>query len=213
MKPLIIFDFDGVLVDSFGAAFETVREHQPDREISADEYRACFEGNAYEVADAKNFCFVFRDFFDHYLPRLLACKPAEGIEDAIRTLATAHTLAIISSTDSSVLQKWLEANHLLSYFTDILGADVSRSKVEKFSMLFKKYKIEGKDCLFVTDTLGDLREAEASGVPSIAVTYGWHSEERLQKGKFIAMVGRPSEIVEVIEKTQTLNPKSFFSKF
>jgi phosphoglycolate phosphatase len=200
MSSFIIFDFDGVLVDSFGAALETVREHQPDREISADEYRACFEGNAYEVADEKNFCFVFREFFDRYLPRLLECKPAEGIEEAIRSVAAAHTLAIISSTDSRVLREWLEKNGLLSYFTDLLGADISKSKVEKFSMLFKKYGIEGKNCIFVTDTLGDLREAEAVGVPCIAVTYGWHSEDRLRKGKFIAMVNRPSEIIEVIEK-------------
>ncbi len=200
MNSLIIFDFDGVLVDSFGAAFETVCEHQADREISADEYRACFEGNPYDIADEKNFCFVFRDFFDRYLPKLLACKPVEGIEEAIRALEVSYTLAIISSTDSRVLREWLEKNGLLLYFTDILGADVSKSKVEKFSMLFKKYGIEGKDCIFVTDTLGDLREAEVSGVPSIAVTYGWHSEDRLRKGKFVAMVNRPADIVEVIER-------------
>lgn len=196
---LIIFDFDGVIVDSFQSALEVVREHQPDLVIREDEYRECFEGNVYEAAEEKKFCFVFSGFFDQYLPKILKRDPVDGIPEVIRHFAESHLLALISSTDSRVLREWLEKNRLLEYFKDILGADVSKSKVEKFEMLFQKYGVEAKDCVFITDTLGDLREAKKVGVRSIAVTYGFHSEETLRKGEFAALVHHASDIVKAVD--------------
>lgn len=199
-KPLLIFDFDGVLVDSFDVAFGLIEEMLPGQDFTEEDYRECFEGNVYESAKVSKYCFVVPGFFDEYLKRLIKLAPIGGIADVIRGLSESHVLTIVSSTKSSVIQEWLEQYQLAGCFSDILGEDVSRSKVEKLNMLLERYRIPADRCLFVTDTLGDLREAEKVGISSIAVSYGWHDEERLKRGKMVAIAHTPDELAWAIEK-------------
>lgn len=195
----IIFDFDGVIIDSFHAALETVREHNPGVTITEVDYRSCFEGNVYEVAQAKNFCSVYEGFFERYLPRLMALPPIEGRKELVEELAARYPLVLVSSTDSSVLRAWLESNGIGNCFEGILGSDISKSKVEKFRMLMEKDGLAPEAYLFVTDTLGDLREAEKVGISCIAVTGGFHSEETLKQGKFFALAHSSEELKAAIE--------------
>ena len=61
---------------------------------------------------------------------------------------------------------------------DFLGtAEISKNKVEKFKILKEKYGIREEEMLFITDTLGDLRESSEAGVPTVAVTWGAHKRE------------------------------------
>ena len=51
----------------------------------------------------------------------------------------------------------------------------------------------------ITDTLGDLREASAVDLKTIAVTWGYHDEETLRKGNPAALVDNPAELAPQIE--------------
>lgn len=197
---LIIFDFDGVIVDSFQAALETVREHQPELQVGEEEYRSCFEGNIYQSHIQRRFTAVFDGFFDRYLPKILSLSPISGVDGILKDLSVDHTLAIISSTDSNVLREWLKKYDLIHAFKDILGADIAKGKVEKFEMLFEAYGVASKDAVFITDTLGDLREAEKVGIPTIAVTYGYHDRARLEQGTYAVIIDRPDELASAIER-------------
>ena len=55
------------------------------------------------------------------------------------------------------------------------------SKVEKFKMVEEKYGVAAADMVFVTDTLGDLREADTAGVPTVAVTWGAHDRSFFER--------------------------------
>lgn len=200
MKPVLIFDFDGVLIDSFDTAFRLIREMMPGQDFTKADYLECFEGNVYENAKTAKYCFVIPGFFEEYLKRLINIPPMDGIAELIRRLSETHVLTIVSSTRSSVIHEWLERYQLAGCFSDILGEDVSKSKVEKLNMLVEKYEMPKNRYLFITDTLGDLREAEKAGIASIAVSYGWHSEETLRKGVFIELAHTVDELSWVIEK-------------
>jgi len=71
-------------------------------------------------------------------------------------------------------------------------------------MVLREYKAKPEDCVFITDTLGDMREAARCGVWSIGVTWGFHERERLEKGNFFAIVDKIEEL--------SLTVQSFFSK-
>ncbi len=79
-----------------------------------------------------------------------------------------------------------------------MGADVHTSKHEKIKMVFEKYGISASQCIFVTDTLGDMREAKAADVGAIGVAWGFHSRETLAKGEPFRIVERPEEISPAI---------------
>ena len=62
------------------------------------------------------------------------------------------------------------------------------SKIKKFNKFLRKYKISKEQCIFITDTLGDILESNKVGIPSIGVSWGYHNKETLKKGSpiFIA---------------------------
>ena len=61
--------------------------------------------------------------------------------------------------------------------------ETEKSKKKKFRMTFEEYSLLPSECVFITDTLGDLLEANLLEVPTIAVTWGYHDETRLKYGK------------------------------
>lgn len=198
----ILFDFDGVIVDSFQPAFEVSRMLRPWMDFTEDDYRKCFEDNPYEgflkidkdrdVADSQ--------FFENYLPKLFQLPVIQGIPEALDNLFDKYRLIIISSTISSPISEWLTGHNLAHYFVEIMGADVDKSKVEKIKTVFQKYKIRADDCVFITDTLGDLREARKAGLNCLVVTYGFHSKDTLRKGKPAGFIKRPQGIPIEVEK-------------
>ena len=103
-------------------------------------------------------------------------------------------MVIISSSNETVITKFLDDVGLNCYFEKVYGKRASTSKVEKFNMLFEDFNVKPDECLFITDTLGDLNEAEEVKVESIAVTWGYHDRKTLESGKSIAIVDSVEEL-------------------
>ena len=83
------------------------------------------------------------------------------------------------------------------YFREILGADFLFSKKEKIDYALEKYGIPGEQTFYIGDTAGDIREARAAGVRSVAVTWGWHSRERLAAAQPDFLVDTPEGLLTI----------------
>ncbi|HRY31143.1 MAG TPA: HAD family hydrolase [Candidatus Paceibacterota bacterium] len=197
MKKIILFDFDGVILDSFSPAYEASKMIHP--RMTEDEYREAFEGNinnphshTHECGDD---CRKDIDFFEKYIPLMKKrTKIFDGMENVIKKLSENYILCIVSSTITLPIRKLLKKSTLEKYFNEILGNDVHKSKVEKIKMIMHKYKINKDDCIFVTDTLGDMKEARAVNIKSIGVSWGFHKIETLKKGSPEKIVNSPKEL-------------------
>lgn len=201
-RTCIFFDFDGVIADSFGAAFQTAQAvclHETE-----DRYRSYFEGN---INDATlplagfdhTHCNHELDWWGTYLPLFEKTHPFPGIMRVLHDLAEEYRMAIVSSNISSPVMAYLKRHDAAQYFDDIFGNDVHKSKVEKMNMLFERYELAPAHCVFVTDTLGDMREAEKVGVGTIGVSWGFHEHERLQKGNPFKIVDHPHELPGAVD--------------
>src|SRR4051812_17545147 len=133
MKNYILFDFDGVIIDSLGAAMEVKKLMCPG--TTEEAYLKGFEGN---INDWKNSetthtaeCRHDLNFFEEYIPRLMKANLTTGIKEAIAELSKTYMLIIISSTISAPIRDVLEKHDLATYFTEIMGNDVHKSKIEK----------------------------------------------------------------------------------
>jgi len=202
-KKTILFDFDGVIVDSFQPAFKVSRDIRKSfMDFTEEDYRKCFEGNAYEsfleidkkpeVANEK--------FFKIYIPKFLKLPVINGVVQELEKLSKKYRLIIISSTITSPIRKWIKQHNLSQYFDEIMGADIHKSKVEKIKIVFEKYNINENDCVFITDTLGDLKEARKMKIDSLAVLYGFHNKDTLLKGNPSGFINKPQNIFLKIEK-------------
>ena len=166
-------------------------------DVSHEDFRAHHDGNCLEEPKIKFTEESANKFFSKYYQRITNVKPFFTLEN-IRALKKIGSLYIISSTKEQSIHKFLEHNSL-NYFDEVLGFDFHKSKVEKFKYLLKKYNLKPNEVVFVSDTLGDILEANRVNVKTIAVDYGFHEQNRLKKGNPFKIVSNFDELLNEIE--------------
>lgn len=196
----ILFDFDGVILDSYQIAFTARKIVCPD--ITEEHYRQFFEGNIFEQVDSgeihSKLC-QHDDFWEHYTPRLKQDgRLVSGMDAVIRTLTQEHDMIVVSSGQTSFIQDFLAEHGLATAFDRIMGNEIHQSKEEKIKMVFAIYDTNASNCVFITDTLGDMREAAKIDVGAIGVTWGFHEPERLAKGNPFRLVHAPELLPEAV---------------
>jgi phosphoglycolate phosphatase len=200
MKPkAILFDFDGVLVNTFDFCYEINTICNP--QLTPDDYRAKFHGNINECIPSKQTHAATGaplDFFAHYTPELMKRNVEEDIRELVRDLSTSYSLFIVSSTNTEPIRTFLSQQDLLPCFKEIYGNDTEKSKSKKIQMILDAHHFSPDECVFITDTLGDIREARTCGVSCIAVSWGYHDKQTLAQGNPIAIVDTVKELEERI---------------
>ncbi len=201
-KKYILFDFDGVIADSLHVGLSL--NLKTCATMTKERYLDAFEGNVHDwdknteswhSPDCKH-TITQGGWFDVYIPLMrkhVTIFPE--VASVLKKLAEKYTFIIISSSPTEPIQEFLWKNGIDSYFTEVLGSDIHKSKVEKIKMVFKKHKVTHKDCIFVTDTLGDMREAREMNVDCIGTSWGYHEPERLLKGKPFRIVDTPNDLI------------------
>ena len=109
-------------------------------------------------------------------------------------------LFIISSSSQRNIKELLSHENLNKYFDEILGPRASTSKTEKIQMILDEHDLEPKQCVLITDTLGDLKEAEEANINKIGVTWGFHKESTLEEGDPDIIVQDLNHLSDVVEE-------------
>jgi phosphoglycolate phosphatase len=192
----IIFDFDGVIHNTFSLSWNITKKINP--QLTKERYLGYFEGttllSSFEK-EAESQIIYRKKEAEAF--KTLVITPE--IKSELEKLNQRYDLYIISSNTCENLKTYCKNNGVLELFKDILGANVHKLKVKKFEMLFKNYYFDADSCIFITDTLGDILEANKVGVKSIACTFGFHDKERLMRGNPFRIVSNFKEIRKTIE--------------
>ena len=201
-RKIVCFDFDGVIAHTADISFEVNRVYTPG--LTREEYRRRFDGNIFDCGAVKElekkYPTHIKDFFGIYGPKLMELPCAPGVPELVRGLARrGYVLTIISSSLRDLIARFLEKHDLAHHFADILGAEEGRRKTHKLRAVCLKYSVSPKNCIMITDSLGDMREARRVCVPSIGVTGGVHPEERLWLGEPYAVARNAKELFDFIE--------------
>ncbi len=199
----IIFDFDGVIHDTYEMAYQIDREASGGN-LTREQHRDFFDGKIFEkvVIDEEKEKAESDKFYELQKEAFKYLKIDENIKNNLEKLFKDYNLFIVSSNWEETLNDYFQSNNFTHIFKEILGAETHRSKVEKFKYLFEKYTLVADDCIFVTDTLGDILEGNKVGVKTIAVDFGFHKRDRLEKGKPFKIVSSFDEVVATIKNLQ-----------
>lgn len=200
-KNFLLFDFDGVIANTFAQAFGVNKMICP--HITEDDYRKYYEGN---INDWRKVEKIHTDkcrndivFFDEYLPKMKKHATIfPDMKDVVSNLAKSYNLIIISSTTTAPICEFLEKHGIREHFHGVMGNDVHKSKVEKIKMVLSKHKICSKDCVFITDTLGDIKEAGHHNMDAICVSWGYHGKETLARGNPFRIVHEPKHLLTAV---------------
>lgn len=198
--PLVLFDYDGVLINTFLEALKTNADIGVS--VTADEYRGWFAGNIFEsIKNVPKTRDV--DMANRYLKAYHKRTHAVGVHPSmaylVRELSKKYLLCIVSSGSERTIKTQLMNSHLLDCFVDVMGYETDTSKVRKIKSALETYHVGREKSVFVTDTLGDIKEAHQVGIHTIAVTWGFHSEEMLREGEPESVVQTPQELQDKIE--------------
>ncbi len=193
-KKYIFFDFDGVLHNTFFVHLREIRNFSK-TDLTEKEYRDLHNGNFFESREEKLKDFDWIGYRDYVHSHISSLTMEERIKNILNVLAKKYEFAIVSASGENIIRDYLKNNAVSHFFGDILGGDFHHSKEEKFKHLLKKYNLSLENALFVTDTLGDILEANKVGIRTVAVTFGFHSKELLLEGNPFACIDEPEELL------------------
>ena len=202
MIKAIIFDFDGVLGDTYDISFDIMKTI--DKNLTEQAFKDHFKGNVYRENKIK---FEQKDiplFFEKQKQRFTS-KHLFPLKKVLEKLKKNFQLFVISSTIDENVKHFLEIGNYDRFFQKILGATTHRSKVRKFEMIFKQFNLKPEECLFVTDTVGDIVEAKEINVKTIGVTWGYHEKELLLDQKPLAIAHNAEELLNIIDDLKGVN--------
>ncbi|PKN84228.1 MAG: hypothetical protein CVU51_10865, partial [Deltaproteobacteria bacterium HGW-Deltaproteobacteria-1] len=201
---LLLFDFDGVLVDSIDVYEKTVTDclQQIGQPLTRgrEEFLELFEGNFYESLVEKG---VDMDKFTAASAGILAkinyaeMKPFDAIRPVLRELKKNHPLVVISSNDTPTIREALRLYDFNGIFDDILGSDFMLSKTEKILYIIQKYSVKPQDIYYIGDTTGDIKEGKQAGIKTVGVTWGWHSKGKMADSRPDYLFDHPQDLLNL----------------
>lgn len=180
-KKVVVFDLDGVLVDSTKLMSDFFLATYPS--LTQKKFKELLMGNF--PTEIEKFSKENKSIDEtpeqrekralEYSARKTDIILYPGIQKMLEVLnSEQYTLVINTSALKRNCAPPLEKAGVLHLFDFLATKDLSISKVDKFKIISEKYGVKPEEMVFITDTLGDLREASEVNVPTIAVTWGVH---------------------------------------
>jgi phosphoglycolate phosphatase len=191
---LIVFDWDGTLMDSTATIAECIQSAARDLNlpVPSTEKASHVIGlglidalqSAMPDVDAKHYPSIIERYRYHYLNQDNELILFNGVKEMLTELSqSGYFLAVATGKSRVGLNRALNASHLLSVFDATRCADETFSKPNP-AMLLELTRELGQDMqrtVMIGDTTHDLLMAQNAGADAIAVNYGAHSAEELQE--------------------------------
>lgn len=200
----LLFDFDGVLVDSLDVYEKTVTDclkviNQP-LTRGREEFLELFEGNFYESlvqkgVDLGKFMAASVDILSKV--NYAEMKPFDAIRPVLHELAKNHSMIVISSNDTLTITEALRLYDFNGIFSEVLGSDFMLSKKDKILHVIEKYNATLQDIYYIGDTTGDIKEGKQAGVKTGGVTWGWHSKEKMAASQPDYLFDQPEDLLKL----------------
>jgi pyrophosphatase PpaX len=207
--PVVLFDFDGTVVDSGAmilASFRHATKTVLDRALSDAELLAAAgtplseQMRIFDAERAEELVDVYRR---HNEPLHEALQPCDGMLEVVRQLnREGRRLGIVTAKRRSTVELAFAVLPLRNYFETVVAAEDSRRHKpapDPLLLALDRLQARAAEAAYVGDSPFDVAAAKAAGVFAVAVTWGGiHSEEVLRAESPDALVSTPAELLDVV---------------
>jgi phosphoglycolate phosphatase len=210
---LLVFDWDGTLIDSAGAIVCCIQSACRDLGLPVpDDARASHviglglqDALAYAVPGLarEDYGRMVERYRKHFLERDATIPLFPGARAMLSGLRDrGHALAIATGKSSAGLERALDHTALAPLFASSRCADQCPPKPAPDMLLELMEELDASEAntLMIGDTLHDLQMAAHAGVPAVAVSYGAHPVEDLRRAAPLACVDSIGELGQWLKR-------------
>ncbi len=205
---LVIFDYDGVLMDSFEfhkkvymkisdiLNVEVPVKDELFRELLELDWRETYKKLDIISKDKVKLSeFTYHNYSSKYSGMI---HPYPCIKEVLIELSKRYKLAIVSNGFKKDIMQMLK-KHDLEYFSAVFTPEngILKPSPDLLNKCIKKFNVTADEAVFIGDMDGDITAGKAAGIKTIAVTYGFHLKHKLSEADFL--INSPKEILTTLE--------------
>jgi pyrophosphatase PpaX len=208
--PVVLFDFDGTVIDSGAIIIASMRHATKTvlgRDIPDDELGRAVGGSGLieqmRLIDPARVDELVACYREHNEPLHSELAECAGMSDVLTTLkAQGRRLGVVTAKRQETVRLAFSYLPLERFFDVVVGSeDTDRHKPDPAPLehALDLLGAERDDAVYVGDSPFDVRAAKAAGVHSVAVTWGGiHPRERLEAEEPDRVVDTAEELLAVL---------------
>jgi phosphoglycolate phosphatase len=189
---LIVFDWDGTILDSPAGIAEAIQAscsdlglEVPDRDKASHVIGLGLPELMRTVAPAlpaERYPEFIEAYRNHFRAREPSMQLFPGMRNLIEEISATHLLGIATAKSRRGLERALDTTGLRPHFRASRTADETQPKPHPHMLLeiLDELSLSREDALMIGDTSHDMEMARAAGVDALAVSYGAHREAGLR---------------------------------
>jgi len=196
MKPLVLFDFDGTIANTFDVLVDILNKHRNRygyQKITPSLVKKLRDKSLSEVVSLAGISKWKLFFIARRAKKELNLQPEKvplikGMGDTFRELRKNYRIGIMSSNSKKNVFKFLTLHGLKA--DEIYGSVSLFSKARKLRNL--------RPIVYVGDEARDVEACHKAKIPMIAVTWGFNSVKALRNADYLAK--KPADIVKILKR-------------
>lgn len=210
---MLVFDWDGTLIDSASTIVQCIQEACRDLELPVPDYERASRTIGLGLQDALAYAvpglasgeyarFTER-YRHHFLARDSQIPLFPGTAEMLDALAgRGHILAIATGKSRAGLERALATTGVARFFSSSRCADQCAPKPapDMLRELMQEFGNGAASTLMIGDTVHDLQMAANAGVDALAVSHGAHPRESLLALGPLACVDSTGEMSEWLRR-------------
>ena len=209
MKDVIIFDFNGTLIDDCDLCLDILNillKENNLAKVSKRQYKEIFdfpvktyyERVGFDVSD-ENFAKISARFHEFYNDKSYKeVKVFKNVYNVLDILKNKYKLVCISASKQETLIKQLKYYNLYDYFDDVVGlGDIKAFSKKDVAIEYSRKNNLDSSTIFIGDSIHDFEVSNAINAKCILISTGHTAKHRLTKINDI-VIDDLSELLKIL---------------
>ena len=204
MIKLVVFDVDGVIADTLPMALKKGKDVAKGKGVEVPKNlkeffvnRSAKEVMEYFKISKFTGIRIIKLIRDDLTNNVNKIKIFPGMENTVKKTGGEYNVAVLSTASKKFLKKFLENNNI-NIFHEVVGEVSVFGKEGKLKKLMRKFHLKPNELIYVGDEVRDLEPCNKLGIKTIAVTWGYDSEQLLNKHNPTYTAHKPGDILRIL---------------
>lgn len=201
---LILFDFDGTIVDTLQQVVKIINRlgsrfgYTVVDEKNLDDFRENGGDSFFDKTGIKKLVLplILPEVIKAQSQDIVRMKLFPGLKEVLQNLKSkGYRLGIVSSNGEENVRKYLTSQKMNHLFECVHSGGGLFGKDRVIEKVIEELGYKKENVVYVGDEVRDIQAARDAEVKIISVCWGYHSKLALRKSKPDFIVGRPSELL------------------